>query len=131
MKDVVAAAIFNTEHELLLCRKATLDYYIFPGGKLNPGESNINGLKREIFEELHCEISSTFALKRFINKSPKGDPIKVCMYHTILIGEPIPCAELVELYWYKPGYVLNYPLTPTSHEVIFYLASIGAFSGTI
>ena len=58
--NVVGAAILNKDNQVLASKRddnrilGTL--WEFPGGKINPGESPQNALKRELFEEFNDEI---------------------------------------------------------------------------
>jgi 8-oxo-dGTP diphosphatase len=59
--EVVAAIIINNDKILCVQRSPGKFSYIsmkyeFPGGKVEPNESNEEALKREIKEELHMEI---------------------------------------------------------------------------
>ncbi len=59
--DVVAAIIFHDDKVLCVQRgESKFEYisrkYEFPGGKIEPGETNIDAIKREISEELKMEI---------------------------------------------------------------------------
>lgn len=61
MKTIkVVAAIIHEHHQILIARRSYGDlkgYYEFPGGKVKPGETTIEAIKREIFEELHVHIN--------------------------------------------------------------------------
>ena len=127
MKDVIAAAIFNPKNELMLCRKETLDYYIFPGGKPEAKETHTETLTREIREELNCGLGRHTFIKSFLNHSPNNDVIRVHMYGADIVGTPEVSREIVELLWYRPHQKLDYPLTGTSMDVIDYLNSHGYF----
>lgn len=133
MIKVIAAAILNQEREILLCRKESLAYYIFPGGKPAIGEDMFTCLSRELKEELGCSISHATGFKffddnvSFIDKAPDGEDIEVHMFYVQCGPEPKPQAEIVELFWYRPGYKLTYPLTAMTTKVIDYLVKRGGF----
>ncbi|NMD71277.1 (deoxy)nucleoside triphosphate pyrophosphohydrolase [Bacillus sp. DNRA2] len=59
---VVAAIIENDQNEILCALRspqmAIPNMWEFPGGKVEPNEDIFTALKREITEELHCEIET-------------------------------------------------------------------------
>lgn len=58
--EVVAAVIRDTEGHIFATQRGYGDFkdmWEFPGGKIEPGESRVEALKREIREELDSEIS--------------------------------------------------------------------------
>lgn len=61
MKTIeVVAAIIRNEDKVLSTQRGSGEFkggWEFPGGKLEYGETNEEGLKREIMEELNVEIS--------------------------------------------------------------------------
>ena len=63
MKEVeVVAAIIVDDHKILCVQRGLNKYeyiskkYEFPGGKIEPGETEVNALIREIKEELCMDI---------------------------------------------------------------------------
>src|SRR3954464_6632865 len=49
---ISCAAIVDDNGRTLLVRKANTDFYMQPGGKIEPGETPLACLKRELMEEL-------------------------------------------------------------------------------
>ena len=57
--EVVAAIIHNSEGRIFATQRGYgdwKDYWEFPGGKIEPGESPEEALRREIWEELETKI---------------------------------------------------------------------------
>jgi 8-oxo-dGTP diphosphatase len=59
-REIVKIGLAVTDADrLLVVRKKGGSRYILPGGKPEPGESDLEALAREIEEELGCHLDST------------------------------------------------------------------------
>lgn len=59
----VAAAIIQRDEHILAARRAHgMDGWEFPGGKVEKGEAPEQALRREVREELGCELGGVFYL---------------------------------------------------------------------
>lgn len=91
---------------LLLVRKRGSDFYILPGGKPEPGESDIEALSREVDEELGCRIESEnlVFLGSFSDQAAGQADVRVTvkLYAGSLIGNPSPKSEIDKLVWLSP-----------------------------
>jgi 8-oxo-dGTP pyrophosphatase MutT (NUDIX family) len=99
---IVKAALLtfrNNDTELLFVRPKGRDYFIFPGGKQDPGETIDKALERELEEELGCQVDEAKNLGTVRGETPDGRDIEMHLYSAELIGEPKPQAEIVELKW--------------------------------
>ena len=97
----VALAVFNKK-KILQVRTKRLDKVFFTlGGKIEEGESDMECLKREVREEVGCEldVSSLNFLQEFedVAHGKNGDLVNIRMYQGKLIGEPKPSSEVVEI----------------------------------
>jgi 8-oxo-dGTP diphosphatase len=85
---VVVAAIFNLHGQVLIARRPTHVHqgglWEFPGGKVEPGESTLGALRRELFEELAIRVQCCEPLiqirHRYPDKAVLLDVWKVTRY---------------------------------------------------
>ena len=64
--EVVAAIVYDDEGRIFATQRGYgdfKDYWEFPGGKIEPGETAEEALKREIWEELETQI----AVEKFVS----------------------------------------------------------------
>ena len=54
---IASAVILNTNNELLLVRKKGSNYFQLTGGKIDPNETEIQTVIREIKEEIGLTVS--------------------------------------------------------------------------
>ena len=57
--DILVRAIIQDKGKILLCKKKRKNYYFFPGGHVEFGESAKKALAREIKEELGLKIKKS------------------------------------------------------------------------
>lgn len=104
MTVVVAAAIQRDGHYLAARRTRPADVaglWEFPGGKVEPGETEEQALVREIREELGVEIAVG---ERIPGEWPLRDDLVLHLYVAALIdGEPAPLEQHDQLRWVAPA----------------------------
>lgn len=54
--EIIARVIIKNNNKVLLCKNRERGYYYLPGGHIEFSENIINGLKREIKEEINCSL---------------------------------------------------------------------------
>lgn len=102
---VVGAAILDSVGRLLAARRsapsALAGGWEFPGGKVEPGEEDLEALRREIREELGVEID---VQERIGGDWPLADPLVLRLWTAVVSrGVPAPLEDHDELRWLEPG----------------------------
>ena len=121
----IAAAIINNAHgQTLLVRKHGTTVFIQPGGKINPGESPLNALRRELMEELNCiplrpQFCGTFSAPA-VNEPQQI--VEAAVYRVQLEGTLSPAAEIAEIAWIDPTNPGPRPIAPLTLDHILPIA---------
>src|SRR3989304_6731526 len=100
----VALAVFK-DNKLLLVRSHKNEKVFYSlGGKIDEGETDIDCLKREVREEIGCDIDlkSVKFLNQFeeIAHGKENTWLVIRMYEGKLIGEAKPSSEIAEIGWF-------------------------------
>lgn len=98
----VALAIFKDKKMLQVRSKNQKEVFFTLGGKPEAGESEIEALKREVMEEIGCEIDETTIkfLTEFEDVAHGGGMVAIKVFAGKLIGEPKPSSEIAEIGWF-------------------------------
>ncbi|WP_170378786.1 NUDIX hydrolase [Ruegeria atlantica] len=123
---IAAAVIINEQGELLLVRKRFTDAFMQAGGKIEPGESAVEALCRELSEELRLQIEPEQPeyLGRFRARAANENDLEVrAELFLIRIGfEAEPCAELSEVLWMRPEEAHSVLLAPLTRQYVLDIA---------
>ncbi len=91
---------------VLLVRKRGSQVYILPGGKPEAGEDDLAALRRELDEELGCDINpaSLDYLGSFTDEAAgmPGVRVTIRLYSGVLTGTPEPRSEIDRFVWFSP-----------------------------
>lgn len=112
---VVAAIIKNDKDEYLCALRGSNmslpSYWEFPGGKIEEGESKKEALKREIKEELKCEIDVLERVEDTIYSYETSTVRLETFMATLVHGEPIN-TEHAEIRWVPKEKLLSLNWAP-------------------
>jgi len=106
MSDIRVVALAHiSNRRLLLVRSSGKSGFYLPGGKPEPGESDLETLLREIREEMDCgiDIATVSYFTTTIAPAyakPPGVLVAVRTYRAELIGTPRPASEVEELRYF-------------------------------
>ncbi|GFG52594.1 DNA mismatch repair protein MutT [Mycolicibacterium agri] len=120
---VAAAVILDADGRMLVVRKRGTSAFMQPGGKIMPGESAVDAVRREVAEELgvRADPLSVRALGRHVAEAANepGHTVAADVFEVELTGEPRATAEIDELAWVDPDKPGDIELAPlTRHAVL-------------
>ena len=111
----VVCAILEKEGRVLLCRRGPgrreAGYWEFPGGKIEPGESPQEALRRELYEELGIEADIGEEICRSLHPYAHGviELIALSVRH---LGGEFMLRDHDALAWPRPSELSSYGLAP-------------------
>lgn len=102
------AWIHLEERRLLTARNAGRDRFYLPGGKREPGESDVETLVRELDEELTVAIDPATAahvgtFEALADARTDGLVVRLTCYTATHTGELVPSREIDEIAWLTAG----------------------------
>lgn len=88
---------------VLVARSHGKDAFYLPGGKPEPGESDVQALSREVLEELSVDLDLGTARHVLDHEAPAhgkpGTTVRLSCWEAEGEGLPQPCAEVAEIAW--------------------------------
>ena len=118
--EVVAAIIVDSENRIFATQRGSgdwKDWWEFPGGKIEPGETPEEALKREIWEELETRISVGQLLQTVEWDYPKFHLTMHCFFCRIESGS-LTLKEHEAARWLAPDELSSMQWLPADWEVI-------------
>ena len=101
MKIIVVAAVIESGDGFLITRRQRgvhlAGMWEFPGGKIGPGESHADALRREIREELDVDVAVRDLVLETTHVYPERS-VTLFFYRCDLLGTPRPMIEQ-EMRW--------------------------------
>ena len=117
----VAAAMFEKDGLLLLMRRAPGEKFEgrweFPGGKIEPGESPEECLRRELFEELGIEASIGPFFAENIYDYP-GGRIRLLVYFATAPLDSLEFRVHDALVWVSPDQIHSFGVLPADVAIL-------------
>jgi 8-oxo-dGTP diphosphatase len=110
----VVAAVVRRGGRLLICERPAHKrhggLWEFPGGKMEPGETVLTAVHRELAEELGVEAVGVGEALGVVHDP--GSPFSIEFYPVEIRGEP-ECREHSRLEWVEPTELARFPLAPS------------------
>jgi 8-oxo-dGTP diphosphatase len=121
MQRVTAALLVREGRVLLALRKAGKHMgrkWEFPGGKIRPGESPEECLRRELAEELAIEarVGGLVGTARYRNEAVEVD-LEILLYRAEYLSGAFTLHEHEALAWVEPGKLESYDLADSDREL--------------
>ncbi|GAB2721208.1 NUDIX hydrolase [Nocardia thraciensis] len=124
-----AAVAHVRDRRLLQARSAGKDVFYMAGGKIDPGETPVEALHREVREELGVGVAAYRELGVFecqaFGHAP-GTALHMTCFTADLTGDPRPTSEVAELRYFTGGeYAAMRHVAPGSMLVFRRLHELG------
>jgi len=117
---VTAAVIFAGEKVLITRRPDDTCHpglWEFPGGKVDPGESPEQALRREIREELDAEVRVSGIYDVVFHRYDWG-PVLILAYECQLLTDTLRDLGVAEHRWIHPREMVNFAILPADQPII-------------
>lgn len=127
---IASAIITDALGRCLLVRKRGTTHFIQPGGKMEPDESPVAALTRELQEELNLNLTgqNISYVGRFTDEAinEPGRVVIAEIYHSVIGATDLkPAAEIEEVIWYYPDSPQSILLAPlTENQLMPLIATL-------
>lgn len=122
----IAAALIRHGDLILLVRKRGARSFMQAGGKIEPGETPLAALRRELDEELHLTLPDAPPpfLGRFVAEAVNepGAVIEADLFEVVVTRAVEPGAEIEEMVWIDPSRPPQVAIAPLSRDHVLPLA---------
>ena len=97
----IALAVFKDRKMLQVRTRKQPEVFYTLGGKIEKGETDLECLRREVREEIGCEVTFIKFLHEFEDLAHREQAmLHLKMYEGKLIGKPKPSSEIEEIGWF-------------------------------
>lgn len=123
---IAAALIEDDRGRLLLVRKAGTAAFMQAGGKIEPGETALEALCRELAEELGLAIAPTaptyLGRYRATAANEPGHLVEAKLFRLRVNHAGTMAAEIAETIWIEPGRAAALTLAPLTRDHVLAIA---------
>ena len=129
MKNIlVVAALIKKDNNVLIARRSTGDENVlgkweFPGGKVEPNETEGHAIKREIKEEFELDIKANKYITNNVCEYPTKT-VDLRLYECEYISGEFKLHDHSEYKWVNINELLNYDLAPADIPLAKYLKEL-------
>lgn len=120
-KIQVVAALIIRHHRILICQrpanKARGLLWEFPGGKVEPGETQGAALARECREELDIELAAESVYAAVVHRYP-DILVELTLWRARIISGTPKALEHPRILWVHPLEMGEYPFCPADTDLI-------------
>jgi len=116
---IAAAVVIDDRGRTLLVRKRGTSAFMQAGGKLAGGEAPCDALRREIREELGCDLAEApRPLGRFraAAANEAGSVVEADLFMVELLGAIRPAGEIEDAAWHDPDDIDSRTLAPLTRD---------------
>jgi len=126
---VAAAALVDRDNRVLISKrpegKELAGLWEFPGGKVDPGETPEQALRRELAEELGIDVCETcLAPFTFASHTYAGFHLLMPLYLCRNWDGEIEPRESQEIAWVRPNRLSSYPMPPADAPLVPWLRDL-------
>ncbi len=128
MKNIlVVAALIKKDNNVLIARRSTGDENVlgkweFPGGKVEPNETEGHAIEREIKEEFELDIKANKYITNNVCEYPTKT-VDLRLYECEYISGEFKLHDHSEYKWVNINELLNYDLAPADIPLAKYIAN--------
>lgn len=123
----VVAGLIHRNGKLLVCQRSARGAHPlkweFPGGKVEPGESDRCALRREIREELNLDIEGFELVHQEKHRYPGGPAISLRFYRIAECTGEMQNRVFERIEWVRPGQLVDLDFLEGDRVIVRKLAS--------